>query len=100
MIQMPNLPSHNFDLLPYPRKSMPNQPQHQQTNVSNDEQLIPVAQAAPMMKLSAVHLRRLVRTDKIPGEKLGRDWFTTKAAVAAYLAVGHKPGPKPKGEGG
>ena len=36
--------------------------------------------------LSASHLRLLARTGRVPARKLGRDWFTTEAAVLAYLA--------------
>ena len=33
---------------------------------------------------------------KVAGVRLGRLWFTTAEAVDAYLAKGHRPGPKPK----
>jgi len=36
--------------------------------------------------LSASHLRLLARSGRIEAQKLGRDWFTTEAAVLAYLA--------------
>ena len=39
-----------------------------------------------MSGLSTSHLRLLARTDRLEARKLGRDWFTTKAAVDAYLA--------------
>lgn len=63
-------------------------------NPAGDDQLIPVTQAAPLAQLSASHLRYLVRTGKVVGRKLGRDWFTSKAALDAYLATERKPGPK------
>ena len=43
-------------------------------------------EAAAGSGLSASHLRLLARTGRINAEKLGRDWFTTQAAVLAYLA--------------
>jgi excisionase family DNA binding protein len=43
-------------------------------------------EAAARSGLSASHLRLLARTGRIEAEKLGRDWFTTEAAVLAYLA--------------
>jgi hypothetical protein len=33
--------------------------------------------------LSASHLRLLARTGRLKAQKLGRDWFTTEAAVAS-----------------
>ncbi len=39
-----------------------------------------------MAGLSASHLRLLARTGRLEAKKLGRDWFTTHAAVLAYLA--------------
>jgi excisionase family DNA binding protein len=43
-------------------------------------------EAAARSGLSASHLRLLARNGRISAEKLGRDWFTTEAAVLAYLA--------------
>lgn len=42
-------------------------------------------EAADHSGLSASHLRLLARTGRIQARKLGRDWFTTEAAVAAYI---------------
>jgi hypothetical protein len=42
--------------------------------------------AAARSGLSASHLRLLARTGRLQAQKLGRDWFTTEAAVLAYLA--------------
>lgn len=36
--------------------------------------------------MSASNLRLLARTGKLQARKVGRDWFTTEAAVLAYLA--------------
>jgi 1,4-dihydroxy-2-naphthoyl-CoA synthase len=43
-------------------------------------------EAAARSGLSASHLRLLARTGRLDAKKLGRDWFTTEAAVVAYLA--------------
>jgi excisionase family DNA binding protein len=43
-------------------------------------------EAAAVSGLSASHLRLLARTGRLEATKLGRDWFTTRAAVLAYLA--------------
>ena len=59
--------------------------------------LIPSKMAAEG-KLSASHLRLLLRTGKIEGIKLGRDWYTTPKAVDDYLAQENKPGPKARSQ--
>jgi hypothetical protein len=57
-------------------------------------ELLPLHEAAGRL-LSPSHLRTLVRTGRVQGVKLGRNWFTTRAAVDAYLAQERKTGPKP-----
>lgn len=59
------------------------------------DQLIQLKEAAPIAKLSESHLRNLLSSGMVEGIKLGTTWFTTKTAIDAYLALGHKPGPKP-----
>jgi hypothetical protein len=58
-------------------------------------QLIQLKEATSLAKLSESHLRNLLSSGRVEGIKLGTTWFTTKAAINAYLALGHKPGPKP-----
>lgn len=43
-------------------------------------------EAAALSGLSASHLRLLARTGRLEARKVGRDWLTTRAAVAAYVA--------------
>ena len=62
------------------------------------DELLSVSEAAKISRLSASHLRLLVRTGDIWGKKLGRNWVTTEGAVNEYLARSHKPGPKSKKE--
>lgn len=50
------------------------------------DDLLSLREAAARSGLSASHLRLLVRTGRIKAQKLGRDWFTTEAAVLAYMA--------------
>jgi hypothetical protein len=50
------------------------------------DDLLSLREAAARSELSASHLRLLARTGRLKAQKLGRDWFTTEAAVAAYLA--------------
>ena len=49
------------------------------------ERLISLKEAAARSGLSHSHLRLLARTGKIRARRMGRDWFTTEEAVAAYL---------------
>ncbi len=51
-----------------------------------DERLISLKEAAALSGLSHSHLQLLARTGKLAARRLGRDWFTTAEAVAAYLA--------------
>ncbi len=50
-----------------------------------DERPISLKEAAALSGLSHSHLRLLARTGKLAARRLGRDWFTTEGAVAAYL---------------
>ena len=50
------------------------------------ESLISLKEAAARFELSYSHLRWLARSGRLAARKLGRDWFTTAEAVAAYLA--------------
>jgi len=58
--------------------------------------LISIKEAAKISGLTPRHMRLLVNKGTIPGQKLGRDWFTTEQAVREYLARDRRPGPKPK----
>ena len=49
------------------------------------DDLLSLREAAARSGLSASHLRLLARTGRLKAQKLGRDWFTTEAAVLAYL---------------
>ena len=50
-----------------------------------EERLISLKEAATEFRVSHSHLRLLARTGKIAATRMGRDWFTTRDAVAAYL---------------
>jgi hypothetical protein len=54
-----------------------------------DERLISLKEAAAQSGLSHSHLRLLARTGKLEARRLGRDWFTTEQAVAAYQDSQH-----------
>jgi excisionase family DNA binding protein len=50
------------------------------------DDVLSLREAAAVSGLSGSHLRWLAREARIKATKLGRDWFTTEAAVRAYLA--------------
>ena len=50
------------------------------------DDLLSLREAAAASGLSASHLRLLARTGRIDARRLGSYWYTTKAAVLAYLA--------------
>lgn len=52
----------------------------------NTDQLISLKEAAARFAISYSQLRWLARSGRLAAQKLGRDWFTTAEAVAAYLA--------------
>jgi excisionase family DNA binding protein len=52
----------------------------------NSGELLPLREAAARFGLSHAQLRLLARSGRLPAQKLGRDWFTTAEAVAAYMA--------------
>ena len=60
------------------------------------DELISLKEAATMAGLSQGHLSQLIRTGALWGKKIGRNWVTTKVAIANYLAIQPKPGPKPQ----
>jgi excisionase family DNA binding protein len=53
-----------------------------------------VAAASQLSGFTPSFLRRLLRQGKLPGVKIGRDWFTSEEAVREYLATPRRPGPK------
>ena len=52
----------------------------------DDERLISLKDAAGLSGFSHSHLQLLARTGRLAAKRMGRDWFTTAAAVAAYAA--------------
>ncbi len=60
------------------------------------ERLISLVEAAEICGLSPDHLRKLMRSGKVWGTKIARNWVTSEAAVREYMATERRPGPKPK----
>ena len=50
-----------------------------------NERLISLQEAAALSKLSATHLRHLAENGKLRARKIGRNWVTSREAVAEYL---------------
>jgi excisionase family DNA binding protein len=60
------------------------------------ERLISLAEAAEICGLAQDYLRFLVRTGRMWGIKIGRNWVTNEAAVSEYMATDRRKGPKPQ----
>lgn len=50
--------------------------------------LLSLKEAAARFGVSRSHLQLVAQTGKLEAIRLGREWFTTAAAVEAYLAIG------------
>lgn len=59
-----------------------------------DKKLISVQQASEQSGFDTGHVRRLLIDKKLLGIKVGRDWLTTREAVALYMETDRRPGPK------
>ena len=57
---------------------------------------ISVKEAAEYTGYTTRHIRLLLTGGLVKGQKLGRDWFTTKKDLDEYLATNPRPGPKKK----
>ena len=55
---------------------------------------ISTKEAAEYTGYSQGHICYLLANGLVKGRKFGRDWFTTKKALDAYLATNPRPGPK------
>ncbi len=51
----------------------------------DEERLISLSEAAAVSGLSLKHLGLLARQGKLRARKIGRNWVTTRQAVAEYL---------------
>ena len=57
---------------------------------------ISVKEAAEHTGYTTRHIRHLLTNGLVKGQKFGRDWFTTKKDLDAYLATNPRPGPQKK----
>ena len=58
--------------------------------------LISVAEAAKRYPLSPEHLRRLVRTGVVKGQRFGQSWAIDERSLQSYISKERRPGRKPK----
>lgn len=56
--------------------------------------LIDVFEAAKLMKLSPISVRRYAQMGRLTGQKMGRDWFFERSVVKKFRP--RPPGPVPK----
>ena len=64
------------------------------------EDLISVTEAARISGLTTSFIRRLLRTGRVEGIKISRNWLTTEGAIRAYLLKERRRGrPRKSGEG-
>jgi excisionase family DNA binding protein len=50
-----------------------------------DDELISLSEAAALAKLHPDHLRKLAQRGYLRARKIGRNWVTSREAVAEYL---------------
>ncbi len=60
------------------------------------KKLLTIRQAAALADFSRSHITKLLQSGKVQGIQKGRIWYTTEKAIMDYVAIKHKPGPKPK----
>jgi excisionase family DNA binding protein len=60
------------------------------------EEWITTQEAAEILGVTRQHIAYLIREGIIKGQKIGRDWLTTRSAVQDYLKNRPKPGPQPR----
>jgi excisionase family DNA binding protein len=60
----------------------------------NSHDYIPLSEASKITGYTIDHLRRLIQKGKMRGERIGRNYVTTRSAVQDYLDSSPKPGPK------
>lgn len=63
---------------------------------------ITTTEASRISGYSLYHLRELIQSERIRGQKFGRTWQVDESSLRSYMAVaarrGLKPGPKPEQE--
>jgi excisionase family DNA binding protein len=52
--------------------------------VDDDQDLLTVAQTARILKRSTEQVRRYLREERIPGQRMGGQWFIKRSAVTEF----------------
>lgn len=52
--------------------------------MDNERNLLTVAQAARMLDRSTEQVRRYLREDRLPGQRIGGQWFIDRAALQEF----------------
>lgn len=52
--------------------------------MEDDRNLLTVAQAARILKRSTEQVRRYLREERLPGQRIGGQWFIDRAAVRQF----------------
>lgn len=63
---------------------------------ANEDKYIALSEASKLTGYSIDHLRRLIQKGKMRGERIGRNYATTRRAAQDYLDSSPRPGPKPR----
>lgn len=65
-----------------------------QKTLDQNREYITTSQAAERSGLTNQHLARLLRTGKLEGFQLAREWVIYTDSLEKFLATPRKPGPK------
>lgn len=57
---------------------------------SSDRDLVSVAEASRLLKRSTEQVRRYLREGRLPGHRMGGQWFIERAAVSGFADTGRK----------
>jgi len=63
-------------------------------HVERDRPYLTTSQAVQRSGLTRSYLSHLLRTNRLEGFRLAREWFIYTDSLDAFLAVPRKPGPK------
>lgn len=57
---------------------------------SSDRDLVSVAEASRLLKRSTEQVRRYLREGRLPGHRMGGQWFIERSAVSEFAGTGSK----------
>ena len=62
--------------------------------ISSERTLLPTTEASKLTGFSTAYIQRLLRQERIEGEKVGPVWLAYEDSLKAFLAQPRKRGPK------